>query len=229
MEFKNFTYLLLLMVSMIVPLIYTFEKELKFFIRLRYLLPAIFITAALFIYWDFEFVKGGIWSFNPEYTLGIKILNLPVEECLFFFIIPYSLSFINEVLRFKTPELVKPMILVALSFVLLVLFAFIAWENRERLYTYNNFLFLTLFMGYVIFRNRYRDHFYWFYATWIISLLPFAIFNGILTYLPVVEYNSAHITGIKTGSIPVEDFAYLFLLYLVTDTLYRFLEERRFW
>ncbi len=229
MEFKNFTYLLLLSGIIVFPLVFSFNKELKFYIRLKHLMPAIFITAALFIYWDIGFEKAGIWSFNPKFTVGFKILNLPLEEWLFFIVVPYALSFINEVLRFKIPELVKPMILVAVSFILLVVFAMITWENRERFYTYNNFLFLTLFLGYVIFRNRYRDHFYWFYTTWIISLIPFMIIDGILTSLPVVEYNPAHIMGIKIFTIPVEDFAYLFLLYLMTDTIYRFLEERRFW
>jgi len=131
--------------------------------------------------------------------------------------------------RLKTNEQVKPVILLLVSGVLLIGFVILAWFNREKLYTFNNFLFLSVYLGYALVRNKYRDHFYWFYATWLISLVPFLIMNGILTSLPVVEYNPQHIMGIKIFTIPIEDFGYLFLLYLMTDTIYRILEERRFY
>jgi lycopene cyclase domain-containing protein len=34
------------------------------------------------------------------------------------------------------------------------------------------------------------------------------IFNSVLTALPVVEYNSVAIWGVRFGTIPVEDFFY---------------------
>jgi lycopene cyclase domain-containing protein len=229
MELRNFTYLFILLGTIIVPLSLSFEKELRFYTRLKYLMPAILITAAMFVYWDIGFVKAGIWSFNSRYTVGIKLINLPIEEWLFFIIVPYALTFINEVLRIKIREWIHPPVFVFFSFALLVFCALVAWFNHTRLYTFNNFLFLAVFLGYVVIRNIYKDNFYWFYATWLLSLIPFLIVNGLLTYLPVVEYNPEHILGIRILTIPVEDFAYCFLLYLMTDVIYRFLEERRFY
>jgi lycopene cyclase domain-containing protein len=52
-----------------------------------------FITdcAVLTVYlaWDFWAVTRGSWSFDPNQILGIVILNkLPIEEILFFIIVP---------------------------------------------------------------------------------------------------------------------------------------------
>jgi hypothetical protein len=41
-----------------------------------------------------------------------------------------------------------------------------------------------------------------------------AVVNGLLTGLPVLIYNDQHNTGIRIGSIPMEDFFYN-LLYMI--------------
>ncbi len=226
MEFKNFTYLLLMLGTMAVPLAFSFEKKVRFYTKLKYLLPAILFSGAIFIIWDLRFEELGIWSFNPEYLLGIYILNLPVEEWLFFIAIPYATVFIYEVLKVQLPHFEKPNLFLGVSLVLLVIFALTAYFFRERLYTFFNFFLLTIYFGYTIFRNRFKQHLTKFYLAWLISLVPFLIVNGFLTALPVVEYNDAHNLGIRIFTIPIEDFFYFFLLLLMNLTIFEYLKNR---
>lgn len=227
MEIKNFTYLVLMLGTIAIPLAYSFEKQIRFISRLKYLLPAIIFSGAIFIIWDLRFEELGIWTFNPEYVMGIYILNLPVEEWLFFFVIPYSCVFIYEVLNLKMPRFEKPNLFTGVSLVLLLVFALLAYFARERLYTFFNFFLLTIYFGYTVFRNRFKPHYTKFFLTYLVSLIPFLIINGILTALPVVEYNDLHTLGIRIFTIPVEDFGYFFLLLLMNLTIYEYLKKQQ--
>ena len=62
MEFKNFTYLLLMLGSVIVPVIYSFESEVRYYSKLKYLFPAIIFSGAIFILWDIRFDRIAQWS-----------------------------------------------------------------------------------------------------------------------------------------------------------------------
>ncbi|MDD4227745.1 MAG: lycopene cyclase domain-containing protein, partial [Mariniphaga sp.] len=135
MELKNFTYLILMLGSLAVPLAFSFEKQVRFYTKWKYLFPAVLFSGAVFILWDLRFEELQIWGFNPEYILGIYWLNLPVEEWLFFLIIPYCCVLIYEILNVKLPVFRKPNLLLVVSLVLLVAFALLAWFARQKLYT----------------------------------------------------------------------------------------------
>ena len=228
MEFKNFTYLLLMLGSLAVPVAYSFEKQVQYYSKLKYLFPAILFSGAVFILWDLRFEELGIWNFNPEYVTGVYLLNLPVEEWLFFFVIPYCCVFIYEILNVKLPPFRQPNLFLVISLVFLAAFVLLAWFARQKLYTFFTFFLLSVYFGYTIFRNQFKPHLYKFYLTWLISLIPFLIVNGILTALPVVEYNDMHNLGIRIFTIPFEDFFYFFLLLIMNLTIYEYLRKQRF-
>jgi lycopene cyclase domain-containing protein len=117
---------------------------------------------------------------------------------------------------------------VAVSLVLLVVFGLLAYFQREKLYTFFTFFLLAIYFGYTIFRNRFKPHYTKFYLAYFISIFPFLIVNGILTSLPVVEYNDTHNLAIRVFTIPIEDFAYFFLLFLMNVTIYEYLKKQRF-
>lgn len=48
--------------------------------------------------WDVLAVRQGDWSYAPEYTLGAWLLGLPVEEWLFFLVVPTCALLAYEVL-----------------------------------------------------------------------------------------------------------------------------------
>ena len=211
--------------ALIVPLLYSFEKQIRYYKKLKYLLPAISFTGAIFLIWDIRFESLGIWSFNPEYLTGIYIMNLPVEEWLFFIVIPYCCVFIYEIVKVKLSRFEKPDIALIISVLLLIGFGMIAYFARQKLYTFFNFFLLTIYFGYTIFRNNFKQNLTKFYLTYLISLIPFLIINGLLTSLPVVSYNNLHNLGIRIFTIPVEDFGYLFLLLLMNITIYEYLKK----
>lgn len=229
MEFKNYTYLLLLIASIAVPLVLSFDKNVQYYKNLKYIFPAILVTAAIFWVWDIKFTAAQIWSFNTEYTIGVNFKGMPIEEWLFFIVVPYSCVFIYEVLKFylKKYEYANPFLV--LSLVLMVGFALISYFFRHQAYTFLTFLFSTVYLGYTVFRNKFKPYITKFYFAYFVSLLPFLVVNGILTSLPVVEYNSAHILNIRIINIPVEDFSYLFLMLLMVTTIYESLKESKYY
>lgn len=229
MELKNLTYLIILAVSIIVPLILSFDQKVQYYKNLKYILPAILVTAAFFVMWDINFTKAKIWGFHPEYTIGIDIKGLPIEEWLFFLVVPYSCVFIYEVLKYYLEKYEYPNHFLVLSLMLIVGFALISYFFRHQSYTFLTFMFSSVYLGYTVFRNKFKQHITKFYYCFFVSLLPFTIVNGILTSIPVVEYNSLHILNIRILNIPVEDFSYFFLMLLMVTTIYETLKERKFY
>lgn len=229
MELKNLTYLIILAVSIIVPLILSFDQKVQYYKNLKYILPAILVTAAFFVMWDINFTKAKIWGFHPEYTIGIDIKGLPIEEWLFFLVVPYSCVFIYEVLKYYLEKYEYPNHFLVLSLMLIVGFALISYFFCHQSYTFLTFMFSSVYLGYTVFRNKFKQHITKFYYCFFVSLLPFTIVNGILTSIPVVEYNSLHILNIRILNIPVEDFSYFFLMLLMVTTIYETLKERKFY
>lgn len=60
---------------------------------------AITASAIPFLIWDVWATHRGHWQFNPVYRTGWQILNLPVEEILFFFVIPFCCLYVWEVIK----------------------------------------------------------------------------------------------------------------------------------
>ena len=93
------TYLLVNLCSIAIPLAFSFEGKLQFYKKWKALFPTLFIPAVLFLVWDSIFTSQGICGFNEQYLTGIHLYNLPLEEVLFFFSIPYCYVFTYEVVN----------------------------------------------------------------------------------------------------------------------------------
>jgi lycopene cyclase domain-containing protein len=207
----------------------SFDKKVAFYKKWKALFPAIFIMSAIFIAWDVYFTHLGIWGFNPKYLSGIYILNLPVEECLFFIVVPYACMFIYECLNayiridlFKQSYLI---IYTILAFILIL----IAVMFYHQLYTSITFAgcgILIIFMV-VYFKSPYLSRFL---LAYIVCLLPFLLINGILTGSmideQVVWYNSYHIFNLRIFTIPIEDTIYNLFMLLTTLTGYEYFKCR---
>lgn len=227
MEFKNFSYLLILALTFAIPLLFGFKKQIDFFRNLKHLIPAMLFSGAIFIIWDLRFEERAIWRFNPEYVIGVNILNLPIEEWLYFLAIPFLSVFIYEFIKLRFSSFEKADIFLAFSLVLFILFAVLAYTTRQKLYPFFTFFLTAIYLGYTIFRNRFKKHFTKFYLAYFVMLIPFLIISGLLTTLPIIEYNPEFLLGIRLYTIPLENFVSLFLLYLMNITIYEYLKERR--
>lgn len=192
----------------------------NFYKKWKHIFPALIIVATFFLVWDFWFTAIGVWKFNPKYVFGIYIYNLPIEEWLFFILIPYACMFIHESLKYFYPvtwfdDKGKPIALF-LIFGLLISAAF----NYNHLYTSVTFFLLAIFLTLNI--TVFKSHFFLgrFFFSYLVSNAGFLIVNGFLTAMPVLIYNNAENIGIRFGTIPLEDFFYSMLMLLMNVTIY---------
>ena len=80
---ESFYYLLINLGCIALPFAFSFDSKVNFASTWKAFLPACFITLTGFVIWDVAFTDLGIWGFNPEYLIGIDLLNLPIDGCSF--------------------------------------------------------------------------------------------------------------------------------------------------
>lgn len=222
------TYLLVNVLSVSLPFLLSFDKKVHFVSYWKFLFPSIIITGAVFIPWDIIFTSMGIWGFNPMHLSGVNVINLPIEEWMFFITIPYAAIFSYEVYiaYFKTDYFAR--FSRVISTVLIIILILLAVIYNDRLYTLITFTFTAIYILVLqfIFKVHYLGRFYF---TYMIVLIPFLLVNGILTgsFIPeeVVWYNNAENMGIRLFTIPVEDSVYGLLLILMNISIYERLRK----
>lgn len=220
-------YFKLLLFTISFPLLASWDKRFEYSKKFKFLFPSVFITGAFFIVWDIIFTKNGVWGFSEKHTTNINILDLPIEEWLFFLIIPFSCVFIYESVKYffdlKKIEKASRNILMSVGVMLLVT----SLVNYEKSYTFWNFLFCGVFLLIITFKKK-SFHSY-FLVSYLFHLIPFIIVNGILTdgnfdfnyeTDPVVWYNNNENLSVRFITIPIEDFFYSMLLLLMNVTFY---------
>ena len=210
-------YALLLICSVSVPLIFSFDKKLQFYKKWNYIFPSILLVAAFYLIADIYLTKIGVWGFNPRYHLNILIANLPLEEWLFFLIIPYASLFLHEsmILYFPNLKLNNAWTFLITITLILVSTAVIIF-NFDRIYTIYIFSLVIVSLLLSIFdKKRVISRFF---VSFLLILIPFVIVNAILTgsfiHHEVVWYNNQENMGIRFLTIPVEDIGYAFSMIL---------------
>ena len=176
----------------------------------------------LFIPWDIWFTHWSVWQFNSDYICGLRVFLLPIEEWLFFVIIPFACVFIHEVLNYFFNKELESNTYVKISFVLALILAVssVIWSNK--LYTLVCFSLTSVSLFILsIYQPRWIGSFF---RTYLVSLIPFLIINGFLTgsfnETPIVSYSPNHIIGIRILNIPIEDSLYCLLMLLIVITVY---------
>jgi lycopene cyclase domain-containing protein len=221
----SLTYLLINLAIISVPLCYTAHKRIGYYRQLPAVGFSILVVSSCYLVWDIFVTARGEWSFNSRYLTGIKIVNLPLEEILFFITVPYSCLFIYEALLQTTKNsCFKIPTAVVISVIVLLTAASILFYRQG--YTMKALASCAFFIAAALALDRslLKSKQYWLWLA--VCYIPFLIFNSVLTALPVVEYNSAAIWGVRVGTIPLEDFFYNFSMLSFYVLFYRVMRNK---
>jgi lycopene cyclase domain-containing protein len=217
-------YLLINFLTIFFPVVLSFDKRVAFYRSWKYIFPGLFITGLIFLLWDYLFTVLDVWSFNPDYVTGLYILNLPVEEILFFITVPFACIFIYACLNYYVRKDLLHTLSRPISLVLILLCAVSLVLFYERVYTLITFGLLLTILVYAEFVRKVNLG--RFYLAYIVSLIPFYIVNGILTSIPVVMYNDAENMDFRVGTIPFEDHFYSMSMLLMNILLFEYFKKR---
>ena len=190
---------------------------------------AIILVGLFFIIWDIYFAYENVWGFNNEYLIGIRWFKLPLEEWLFFLLIPYASNFIHYSLEYFFPKLeLSKNITQSITIVLFVMSLGVFTWNLDKIYTATSFgLFALLMLFQMLFQWKYARRFY---LSFIVIYIPFFFVNSALTGSysdnPVVFYNDAENLGIRIGTMPLEDSFYCFSMLYGSVLVFEFLRKK---
>ena len=224
---QHYLYLIINLASVLVPFLASFYPKHPFYKNWSNYFWANSIVAFVFIFWDILFTKIGVWGFNPHYLLGINFINIPLEEVLFFFCIPYSSVFVYFSLNYLVKKNPFDNIDDSISLFLAIVLMLVGLYYYNRWYTAVTFIVTSLFLGFHFLTNRSLSKVY---RSYCVTLFFFFIVNGILTgsYIeaPVVWYNNTENLGIRLGTIPLEDVFYGFLLIASIIQIFEYFNNR---
>lgn len=225
----SYIYVYLHLFAFVPVLSLSFDKKVAYYKTWRYLIPALALVAIVFWIWDIWKTQVGVWGFNNRYHV-FKIINLPVEEWLFFFTFPWASVFIYECLNNYFPEnKFFSKIAPPLSIALIISFLGIGLLNWGKAYTFTTFIVAgaVLLWQYIFGEANFRARFY---RAFIVGLIPFVLVNGVLTGIstlePVVVYNQEEYLGYRFITIPLDDFAYNFTMLFSITMLFEYFRNR---
>ena len=224
-------YLLIDALILLFPFLLSFKWKFAYYRYYKALLPSIAIVGLGYIIWDAIVTARGDWWFNYKYLSGISIIGLPIEEILFFIVVPYSCIFIYENLQYFIPD--NKIRFNRIFYLVLILVLFLAglfFYHQD--YTILALMSCAFFFLVAVWRSPdiLQSRNYWLYIG--IAMIPFIIFNYLLTSTPIVLYNPVAIwggDGLWNGrflTIPLEDFFYNFSMLSFYLLVYQFFSKR---
>ena len=227
MDFQNYWYLLMLLILAGLTLFLVLKKALVFVMEIKYMLPAIIFSGAIFILFNSRLVETGIMEFNPNFLSGKTIYRLPIEEWLYLLMISLLSFAVYFLVSAKFERLEKINLMVGISVVLLLGIAYVAWTTRDKLIPFFISFLLSIYFAYTLFRKQFYPYLAKFYISYLIMAVPFLLIRAILNSLPVSMYNNEHIFGIVLFNTPIEEFGYLFMLMLINITIFEYLRKNQ--
>jgi len=193
--------------------------------------PRVFLSALIigipYLVWD-NLVTGLHWEFNYNYILGITLQNLPLEEILFFFTVPAACLFSWEMIIRRTADRqftwLKKIRIALLFLPIAGLQIYLNGQHYTGLATVflGLAILLDMFLKTDLFlQRRFSGYF-------LLVMFFTLVFNGYLTWRPVVVYNDTYMSGWRIFTIPVEDFGYGFSLIYLNTIVFQKLRAVRF-
>ena len=173
---------------------------------------------------DIAFTKLQIWSFNNDYVSGLYLFKLPIEEWLFFIVIPFCCVFIYESINYfftiQKASRLNYITSVLIGIILIVLS--LVYYNKTYTSTYFSLSGIILVLIYLYKPLWWKK----FQIMFLFSLIPFFIVNGFLTGSftenAVVLYDDQQNLGIRILNIPMEDIFYCFNILVLVVVVYEY-------
>ena len=205
------------------PLFFGSLKRFYFWNYWKQALLSVIISAIPFLFWDTS-VTDRHWFFANDYTLGFRIFGLPIEEILFFITVPFACLFTWEMVkRHSNPPIFRKIKInrtsityIAIFFLVVSIFAI----NNGKEYTFLSSLF---FVASILYDRLWgasiltSDKFPFFFI--LISLFTL-VFNGYLTWRPIVTYDIIYQLDFRIFTIPVEDFFFGYALLIFCTSIF---------
>ena len=82
------TYLVLMAACVVVTLPLELVLKAGVYRRPRRWLAALVPVFVVFNLWDWVAIRRGHWTYSPRYTTGLTLLGLPLEELVYFLVVP---------------------------------------------------------------------------------------------------------------------------------------------
>lgn len=227
----SLTYSTILFLTVIICFVASFDSRIQFNKQFLHFFKASALVSVPFILWDIWFTHLGVWWFNTNYTIGVSIAGLPLEEMLFFIFIPFSCIFTYFVIdKYYQLDLLKSFnnLLVFTSIIILIVVGLL---NFNKIYTITTCLVTvaTLFYLHFIVKSQWISK-----ASFVYTLLMLGFFpvNGVLTGTglenPIVNYNPKDFLGIRMFTIPVEDMVYGYTQFLLIIYFFKYFQNKSF-
>ena len=223
-------YFWILLGTIIFPFLLSFDKKVRFYTHWKSVFPAILLVGLFFLLWDNYFAAHEVWGFNPYYVQGIYLFRLPLEEILFFLVVPYACVFVYEVIKAYFPDLKLDLLGRAFAFAMVLSGMLLTIFYIRNWYTLTACSLSSLLSIGIHFRAKAK-WFNYFALTFLVCLVPFLLVNGALTGFftnePVVWYSETHIMGIRIGTIPLEDIYYNLCMLLPIIGIHEVLKKQK--
>ncbi|MDN5634977.1 MAG: lycopene beta-cyclase subunit alpha [Brevibacterium sp.] len=85
---SSFEYLLLMGACLLITLPLELLFSARVYRRWKVLIGALIPIVLVFSLWDIVAISREHWAYNPKFVTGVHLGNLPLEELVFFIVIP---------------------------------------------------------------------------------------------------------------------------------------------
>ncbi len=225
----SFTYSIILLLTVIICFVASFDSRIQFNKQFVNFFKASTLVSIPFILWDIWFTHRGVWWFNTNYTIGVSIAGLPLEEILFFLFIPFSCIFtyftIDKYYQWNLLASFNNL----LVFTSITILTEVGLLSIDKIYTLTTCLITiaTLFYLHFIAKAQWITK-----ASVVFTLLMLGFFpvNGVLTGTglesPIVNYNPKDFLGIRMLTIPIEDAIYGYTQFLLILYFFKYFQNK---
>lgn len=223
--YMNYYYLLINLALLILSFALALDEKAHPIRSWKLMAPAVLVSGVLFLIIAFILNQFKASVFNSEYTIRVNILQLPVEEILFHFLLAFAGLNVYVVLNERFPKNSLEKFSLSVSNLLLGVLVAMLFFTHTKVYSIVVFSVLFLMLFYVEYVNKLRFT-YKFYRAYAVMLIPFCLLYALICGLPILTYSVGETINLKLGVVPFEGFFYLMGILLLSVYLFELVKSK---